>query len=472
MTIDEVEYSTFSGWIDPPTDVQPALIGDLTCDVAVIGGGMGGMATALRLAERQQDVVLLEAEFCGYGSSSRNGGQIAGAPGGDLRLLKLFYPNQIPGMVRLADNAAQFAEGLIRDHDIDCDYEPNGMVFGAVSRVQMLRVRACAAILRGAGGRGHVGTSEELGIPRAFVGGMREGVGGMLNPGKLSRGVRRALLSTSARVFEQTKVTDVRRDGGKVVISTPRGTVRANKVVLATNAYSGEWDITPKRLSVPAWIIEVETEPIAPERLAALGWSSRSGVVTQHQIMENYRLTERNTIVFGVRRLERGKKYPLPVKAPDPGLVKELAAAFATRFPSLADVRVARAWGGWIAITSSWLSIAGQLGDNVFYMLACNGHGLTQAPYVGSLIADLIVDGKRHEDLEGIWKEEPKFPPFMMLGRLGLRTVWAVDRLCDLFNGSKRNARRAAVRCAEPDSAAVVEMSTPTTLLPPANYPQ
>lgn len=450
MRTDNVEYSTFSGWIDPPADVRPALHGDITCDVAVIGGGMGGMATALRLAERGRDVVLLEAEFCGYGSSSRNGGQIAGAPGGDLRLLKLFYPKRVPGMVRLADNAARFAEGLIDDHDIDCDYEPNGMVFGAVSRVQMLRVRACAAILRRAGGRGTVGTSEELGIPRGFVGGMREAVGGMLNPGKLSRGVRRALLATSAQVFERTKVTDVQRDGGSVVISTSQGTVRANRVVLATNAYSGEWDITPTRLSVPAWIIEVETEPIAPERIAALGWSSRSGVVTQHQIMENYRLTARNTIVFGVRRLERGRSYPLPVKAPDPGLVNELASAFATRFPSLADVPVARAWGGWIAITSSWLSVAGQVDEGVFYMLACNGHGLAQAPYVGSLIADLIVDGKRHEDLDGIWQEKPTFPPFLMMGRLGLRTVWAVDRLCDLFNGSRRNARRGATMIPDP----------------------
>lgn len=444
MNTYSVEYSSFSGWIDPPTDLAPPVTSDITCDVAVIGGGMGGMAAALRLAEGNQDVVLLEAEFCGYGSSSRNGGQIASAPGGDLRMLKMFYPKAVPGMVRLADHAASFVEGLIRDHDIDCDYVANGMVFGAVSPIQMLRVRACAAILLRAGGHGTVGTSEELGIPRGFVGGMREGKGGMLNPGKLSRGVRRALLSTSARVFEQTKVTDVAKQGGTVVISTPGGTVRADKVVLATNAYSGEWNITPERLSVPAWIIEVETEPIAPERIAELGWTSRSGVVTQHQIMENYRLTERNTIVFGVRRLERATTYPLPIKTPDPALVQELAGAFHTRFPSLADVKVARAWGGWIAITSSWLSVAGKVDEGVYYLLACNGHGLAQAPYVGSLIADLIVDGKRHPDLDDIWHDEPDFPPFMMLNRVGLRAAWAMDRLCDLFNGSKRRALRAA----------------------------
>jgi glycine/D-amino acid oxidase-like deaminating enzyme len=114
------------------------------------------------------------------------------------------------------------------------------------------------------------------------------------------------------------------------------------------------------------------------------------------------------------------------------------------RFPSLADVKVARAWGGWIAITSSWISLAGQIEDNVYYSISCNGHGLAQAPYIGLLIADYIVDGTRHEDLEGIWKPEPMFPPFVMMGRIGLRTVWALDRIGDFFNGSRRRAHRAA----------------------------
>ncbi|MEU9859510.1 FAD-binding oxidoreductase [Streptomyces sp. NPDC047971] len=443
MRTDRVERSTFSGWVDPPADILPPLKEDLTCDVAVVGGGLGGMATALRLAERGRDVVLLEAEFCGYGSSSRNAGQLASAPGGDLQLLNLLYRGRMPGMVRLSENAARYVEDLIDTHDIDCDYEPVGNCFAAVSRGQMGRVRRVAKILRRVGGHVEVGTSAELGIPHGFVGGMREVVGGMMNPGTFSRGVRTALLASSARVFERTKVTDVTREDGRTVISTPHGTVRANKVVLATNAFAGEWEITPRNLSVPIWIIEAETEPIDAERLAALGWSSRSGLVTQHNIMENYRLTSRNTIVFGVRRLERGTTFPLPAREPDQSLVDELAKGFARRFPSLADVSVERAWGGWIAITSTFLPLAGRLGDDTFYSIACNGHGLAQAPYVGSLIADLIVDGHRHEDLEHIWTRRSKFPRAMMLGRLGVRMIWAVDRWNDLVNGSRRNARRA-----------------------------
>ncbi|MFE4078695.1 NAD(P)/FAD-dependent oxidoreductase [Paenarthrobacter sp. YIM B13468] len=346
-------------------------------------------------------------------------------------------------MVRFAENAADYVEGLIKDHKIDCDYEANGMVWAAVSPVQMFRVKTLAAILKKVGVDGQVGTAKEIGIPGAFVGGMRERRGGMLNPGKLSRGVRRALLDSSARVFEKSRVVDVRRRGGKVRMTTTGGELIANKVVLSTNAYSGEWDIIPKHLSTPAWIIEVETEPIAPERIAVLGWTSRSGVVTQHQIMENYRLTARSTIVFGVRRLESGANYPLQPRSPDPGMMRELSESFYKRFPSLSDVPIARCWGGWISFSSSWTTVAGRVGENVYYSASCNGHGLAQAPYLGSLIADDIVDGKRSEDLDSVWEEKTGYAPSPAINPFGLRAVWLVDRLCDQFNGSRRRARLA-----------------------------
>ena len=446
MNTDNVEYVAFSGWVDAPHDIQPALDGDLQCRVVVVGGGINGMSTALRLTARGQDVVLLEAQFCGHGSSSRNAGQLAGAPGGDLQLLDLLARKKMPGLMRLAEHAARHVEDFIAKHDIDCDYEATGNAFAAVSRGQMGKARRVAKVVARAGGHVEVGTSEELGIPRGFVGGLREVIGGRMNPGRFSLGMREVVLGTAAQVFEQTKVTDITLDGGQVVVTTPGGRVRADKVVLATNAFAGEWDITPRHLAVPIYVVEAETKPIDPARIEALGWTSRMGVVTQHAIMENYRLTPRNTIVFGVRRLERGTSYPLPPeKTPAPDVVDELARAFTRRFPSLADVAIERAWGGWIAITSSWLPVAGQIGDNVYYSVACNGHGLAQAPYVGTLIADAIVDGERHADLETIWQATPRFPRPMMMSPSGLRTIWAYDRLCDRVNGSRRNARRGAV---------------------------
>ncbi|MFB7861573.1 NAD(P)/FAD-dependent oxidoreductase [Streptomyces sp. NPDC056069] len=437
-------YTTFTGWVDPPTDIRPPMTDSLTCSVAVIGGGLSGMATALRLAEHGVDTVLLEAEFCGYGSGSRNAGQLASAPGGDIQMLNLLYRKRMPAIIRLTENAAAHVEGLIGKLGIDCDYEATGNVFAAVSRGQLGRTRRIAKILRRAGAHVEEGTPRELGIPHGFLGGMREIHGGIMNPGKFLRGLRSAVLASPVQLFEQSKVVDIVRDNGGVTVETSCGVVRAAKVVLATNAYAGEWDLMPKRLSSPLWVTEVETEPIAPERLTALGWTSGSGLITQHNIMENYRLTSRNTIVFGVRQIQRAAGYPLPERSPDPAVVADLARAFARRFPPLADVGITRAWGGWIGITSTWLPVAGTIEGDIDYSLACNGHGLAQATYVGSLIADRIATGTTSDDLRTIWADEPKFGRAvpMIMGRLGLRAAWAVDRFNDMINGSKRNARK------------------------------
>lgn len=236
------------------------------------------MATALRLAEHGVDAVLLESDFCGHGSGSRNAGQLASAPGGDIQPLNLLYRKRMPAIIHLTENAAGHVEGLIEALGIDCDYEATGNVLAAVSRGQLGRTRRIAKILRSAGAHVGEGTARELGIPHGFLGGMREIKGGIMNPGKFLRGLRDAMLASSVRVYEQSKVVSFVDGADGVAIETPRRVVRAQKAVLATNAYAGEWDITPKRLSSPMWVTEVETEPIAPERLAALGWTSRSAL--------------------------------------------------------------------------------------------------------------------------------------------------------------------------------------------------
>ncbi|GHB32640.1 putative oxidoreductase [Streptomyces viridiviolaceus] len=427
MTSTEVVYSEF-GWADPPDDVTAALEGEVTCDIAVVGGGYAGMAAALRLAERGADVVLLEAGFCGCGASSRNAGQLGSVPGGDPQLLSALHPRRFQGLVRLAEEAVDFTEKLIDRHGIDCEYEQTGNVAAAVSPGQLRIAKKKAEIFQKAGVNVEFGDGRDLGLPDAFLGGMLEPVGGVMDPGKFALGLRKALLASDVKVYEQTPAKAVEPTSVGVIVAAPRGHVRAEKVVLATNAYSRELSIAPKRLAAPIWVSMIETEPV--DRLEATGWTSRSGLATQHSIMESYRPTRRNTIVTGVRQLQVARGT-VGARKPDPAVVSDITDGFRSRFPALRDIAIQRAWGGWIAMTPSWLPVAGDVARNVSYLIACNGHGLAQAPYLGTLLADRLVDGKGHDDLDTVWRQRPRFAPALVFNAPVMRTMWACDRRAD-----------------------------------------
>jgi gamma-glutamylputrescine oxidase len=102
-------------------------------------------------------------------------------------------------------------------------------------------------------------------------------------------------------------VQAVNDDGAAAVVQTQAGRVRADRVVLATNAYTRELAIAPSRLATPIWVTMIETSAIDGERVEATDLSSRCGIATKHNLMESYRLTRRNTVVFGVCQLQVGR---------------------------------------------------------------------------------------------------------------------------------------------------------------------
>ena len=206
--------------------------------------------------------------------------------------------------------------------------------------------------------------------------------------------------------------------------------MRADGVLLATNAYSRDLAIAPRRLATPLWVSEVETEPFAPERVDEIGWTSRAGIATLHALLENYRLTARNTIVFGTRNVQPARGS-MRGRRPDPQVVADLVRGFRERFPSLRDVAPRRAWGGWIAVTPSWLPVAGEIGPRVLYGIGCNGHGLAQAPYLGTLLADRLAGDQVHDDLRAVWRARPRFAPALLASAPATRAAWTLDRISD-----------------------------------------
>ncbi|KUH94523.1 FAD-binding oxidoreductase [Mycobacterium sp. IS-3022] len=424
-----MELLTETGWAELPTTGEPALAEDVTCDVAVIGGGVGGMTAALRLAESGADVVLLEAQICGWGASSRNAGYVTNSIAADPALLALlFRRSKVRALFQFAEAAVEFTQDAIEKRSIACDFEKVGIVQAAVSKGQLRKARRNAKIMAEAGSSAEFVDGRDAGLPEGFLGGMREGIGGILNPAKYVLGLRDAVLTSETRVFEHNPVRDVTDRGTGVTIETTNGRVHAKQALLTANAYNKNLSITPRRLVSPVWTSLVETEPIAPERLDAIGWTSRAPMVTAHMILENYRVTPRNTIVFGTRRLET-TKGPLLARTPSTPVVNDLVRGFRERFPGLHDVSPQRTWGGWIGMSSTWLPVAGEASPNVLYSLACNGHGFAQAQYVGHLLAGKISGEPMPADLQTIWHAGAFWPSFVSQSALSLG--WFADRVFD-----------------------------------------
>lgn len=419
-----------TGWAAPPATVEQPLNDEITCDVVVIGGGAGGMSAALRAAENGADVVLLEARTLGWGASSRNAGYVTNSIAADPEMLGLLLKRErLRDLYRYAENSVHFAEDAISHHGIDCDYQRAGIVMAAVSKGQLRHARRNAKVMAAAGSSAEFVDGREAGLPEGFLGGVREGVGGTLNPGEFVLGLRAATIAAGVRVYEHSPACDVADTGGGVTVSTPGGKVLARKALLTTNAYSAGLSLAPKNLATPVWTSLVETEPVAPERLDEIGWTSRAPMVTLHMLLESYRVTSRGTIVFGTRRVQTGRN-PLPDRTPDRHVADDLVRGFHERFPGLRDIEPRKAWGGWIGMSSTWLPVAGEASDNVLYALACNGHGFAQAQYVGHLLADRVGGAPLHEDLAAIWHGRKRFWPSLVSGPV-LYAGWLADRAAD-----------------------------------------
>jgi glycine/D-amino acid oxidase-like deaminating enzyme len=82
-------------------------------------------------------------------------------------------------------------------------------------------------------------------------------------------------------------------------------------------------------------------------------------------------------------------------------------------------------------MTPSWLPVVGEAAPNMFYLAGYNGHGVAQAPYFGTLVADVLAGSQRHEDLEVLWRQQPRFAPAPLFSAPALKAGWAIDRLYD-----------------------------------------
>src|SRR5215207_5812083 len=232
----------------PPAFPTPRLDGDASVDVCVIGAGYAGLSTALHLAERGTNVLVLEAREPGWGASGRNGGQVIPGLKYDPDELVEKFPERGEELVAFAGGTADAVFDLIARHKLYVPHVRAGWIQRAHTpdAIEAVRRRAEQWAKRGAAAEflDKAATERHLGTAQ-YDAGWLDRRGGAIQPLAYARGLARAALEAGAAMHGQSRVTAVARNGGRFTVTTERGAaVTAEKVVVCTNGYTG--DLVPR----------------------------------------------------------------------------------------------------------------------------------------------------------------------------------------------------------------------------------
>jgi glycine/D-amino acid oxidase-like deaminating enzyme len=382
---------------------QPPLAGEAAVDVAVIGGGLTGMAAALELKrlEPSLSVAVLEAREVGYGASGRNGSfamTVVGLGFGTTALIrgKKFLQRAHAYMEQCVDELERFIDA----ESLDCDKIRPGFLRVATTPTYVKRLQHQVELMKSLGFSGidWIDAAETRAMVESphYLGAMWEPRLLLVDPAKLVREERRLALEKGVQVFEGTPALAIVTTGGYgddgFRILTPGGSLSAGRLVFATNGYSHLFpDLATKQ--VPAFTYMVATEPLTEEQLAPIGWSGMQGVEDARNLIHYYRITPDKRIVMGGGPV--GLRYGNDLDADiDEGAWRHLEEHIGWLWPHLRDVRIARRWGGPFSVTLDLTPALGYVGDDrrAVYSLGCIGHGVSMSYLNGRLLAELTLE--------------------------------------------------------------------------------
>ncbi len=403
------------------------LRGERRADVVVLGAGIAGCSAALHLAQRGYKVALLEARFVGYGASGRSGGQtIFGLATSQRNLAAQVGREDARRLFDLSIEALDLTSSLIKDHAIDCDYRPNHVHVATKSR-HLRELDEWAEELHGQYDyhSARLLNRDELQAhvqSDLYLGGLIDPRSGHLHPLKYTEGLARAAESAGVEIFDDSQV--LRYEAGpEVAVHTARGSVRCAHLVLCGNAYLGAVapSLARRILGVGTYIIA--TEPLGEERVRAL-LPSNAAIADINWILDYFRRSADHRLLFGGR---------VSYSAVQPRhLAESMRKRMVRVFPSLQDVKVGYAWGGYLDITMSRAPDFGRLAPNVFYLQGFSGHGMTLTALAGKLAAEAVAGTAERFD---VFARIPHrdFPGGRLFRRPSLVTAMLYYRLRDLL---------------------------------------
>jgi glycine/D-amino acid oxidase-like deaminating enzyme len=367
-----------------PAPERAVLSGDIDADVAIVGGGFTGVASALSLAERGFSVVLAEANRVGWGASGRNGGQVLAGWSGEGELVKQMGPKAEEFLWKTRYLGNDIIEARIQKYGIKCDYV-RGAATVALNARQMAALEAeyadCAEhgeadhlhLVNGPNLRRHVETG-------AYVGGLIDRRGAHCHPLNLCIGEAAAAERNGVRIFENTRVISIKH-GHSPIVETETGRIRARHVILAGNAYHALEKEKLAGLMLPAKTFVITTEPLS-DALAKELLPDNLAFCDANWVLDYFRLTADRRMLFGGRCTYSNRDIA--------DIEGSLAPRMRKIFPQLEGVNISHQWGGVIGIPLNRVPLIGTLSENVYYAQGYAGHGVNCSHIAGEMFADAI----------------------------------------------------------------------------------
>jgi len=379
-----------------------SLDGDLSVDVAIIGGGFCGLSAALHLAKLGTSVAVLEAHRLGDGASGRNGGQMgSGQRAGILDLENDLGFDRAKALWDMAEDAKRSLLETSETFGFEADYQEGQLTPLHKAKYEKEARQEVDALSSRYGYDGLTYLSQSdmaqaLGSNHYFSG-VRDTGTGHIHPMKYLIGLAKAAKKSGVSIFENTSVTSITRNT-EFQIKTDSGTVRASRVLMAMNAYHG--DLRPELAShiMPIQSFIGATVPLGHNSSVL---PNCEAVDDSRFVVRYFRKSQDNRLLFGGREAY-GKANPGDIERAIRKQITEI-------YPDLSDVEITHAWGGSVGITMPRMPYVRELEPGLWTAGGFSGHGVMMSNYTGRMIADHFL-GK--SDQINLLKELkiPSFP--------------------------------------------------------------
>ncbi|MCV9962873.1 FAD-binding oxidoreductase [Pararhizobium sp. BT-229] len=371
----------------------PPLSGSVETDVAIVGGGFTGLQAAYNLAQRGVRVTLIDAYRFGDGASGRNGGQLGTG--------QRWSPEDLEGalgferskaLFDLAEDAKKYLLDFASTHAIDIEYV-EGQLNVCHKKSHEKDYRESVEIAASRYGYPHQSFMERdetvarLGSER-YLFGIRDTGTGHIQPMKLLVGLAKQAASAGASLYEQTKALKINQSGGRVTIETDKGTIRAERALIACNGYIGNLEPVTARHVMPIRSFIGATKVLTDFPNVLPGGEA---VADSRFVVRYFRKSRDGRLLFGGREA---------YTADNPrDITDHIRRQITEIYPSLANIDMTHAWGGSVGITMPRQPFVREVMPGVTSIGGYSGHGVMLSNYCGKLYADLVTGNRSDLDL-------------------------------------------------------------------------